>query len=396
MTRLLDKVIDCGYAQPAEGIVAVWFKRPDNSGFGAIWNAALKSETRIRIAPLTAKNMMGSEISLKQVNGKMEFFAEHEPILFEHKNFDELTKILKAAEIIAISPVKGFARMNAPGRISINLRSKLKAKTVKGEITIGNTRQRFTANPYLFTPTYFDCTAAPGKVVNYSIMPDNFQQPVTGKFTIPAIHTIPEVPEPMPLDGDLEKYQKIPSLYFASKSTIYPIDVFGWSGEKDLNVKLHLAHDNKFLYIGAVVTDDYHCNPYSGSAVVSGDVLQIAIHPYSNTADGKYPDDTNFALGLTDKGEATPVLYYGPDKDILKVQNCMVKRFEDKKITLYEIKLPLKSLKLDISSGKTFGLGAVVFDSDSGKRWDYYMNLYPGVTGNYNPERFGVFNFSTK
>ena len=126
------------------------------------------------------------------------------------------------------------------------------------------------------------------------------------------------------------------------------------------------------------------------------DVLQIAIHPYTNTAENKYPLDTNFALGLTDKGVTTPVLYRGPDKHILNRNNCFAKRFEDKKITLYEIKLPLSSLKLNIADGQTFGLGAVVFDSDSGKRWDYYMNLYPGVTGNYSPERFGVFNFSTK
>jgi len=396
MSRLLADVTESGHAQPAEGIVIVWFKRPDNSGFGAIWNAALKSETRIRIAPLTAKNMMGNNITLKQADGKMDFFVEHEPVIFEHKNFDELVKILKAAEVIPMSPVKEFARLTAPGKISINMRSKLKAKTVKGEITVGNTRKRFTANPYLFTPTYFECDAKPGSVVDYSIMPDNFPQPITGKFTIPSVHTIPKVAKALPLDGDLEKYKAIPSLYFASKNTIYPIDVFGWAGADDLNVKLHLAHDGKYLYIGAAVTDDYHCNPYSGGAVVSGDVLQIAIHPYTNTAENKYPLDTNFALGLTDKGVTTPVLYRGPDKHILNRNNCFAKRFEDKKITLYEIKLPLSSLKLNIADGQTFGLGAVVFDSDSGKRWDYYMNLYPGVTGNYSPERFGVFNFSTK
>ena len=90
------------------------------------------------------------------------------------------------------------------------------------------------------------------------------------------------------------------------------------------------------------------------------------------------------------------MVYYGPDKSVLTGKNCFVKRFEDKKITFYEMKLSLKSLKLDPASGQAFGFGAVVFDSDSGKRWDYYMNLYPGVTGGYNPERFGVFNFSTK
>ena len=75
-------------------------------------------------------------------------------------------------------------------------------------------------------------------------------------------------------------------------------------------------------------------------------------------------------------------------------KNCAVKRFEDKKITFYEMKLSLKQLQLDPDAGQCFGFGAVAFDSDSGKRWDYYMNLYPGVTGGYNPERFGVFNFS--
>ena len=69
----------------------------------------------------------------------------------------------------------------------------------------------------------------------------------------------------------------------------------------------------------------------------------------------------------------------------------MVIRDEKSKTTFYEWALPLPSLKLSPVSRRVFGFAATVFDDDSGVRWDYYMNLIPGITGGYDPEKFDLF-----
>jgi len=51
----------------------------------------------------------------------------------------------------------------------------------------------------------------------------------------------------------------------------------------------------------------------------------------------------------------------------------------------------MKSLEINPASDRVFGFSAVVFDDDSGTRWDYYMNLFPGITGGFDPARFGLF-----
>ena len=102
------------------------------------------------------------------------------------------------------------------------------------------------------------------------------------------------------------------------------------------------------------------------------------------------PDDTNMALALS-AGRVIPVFYYGADRQLFAKSNCAVRRDEKSKTTFYEWKIPLTSLGLDWKKEHVFGFSGVVFDDDSNTRWDYYMDLYPGITRKFDPSRFGLF-----
>ena len=393
IARFLRNVKTADFSIPSADTVAAIYGKSDGSACGAVWTCNPENAPDIVMDSVSMTDMDGLPRKFKADKGKIRFSAGYEPVLFYVKNYAEAKKVLAGMKFIMRDPLKADFRMKTRNLVKLYLSSKS---------TVGPVRCLFTydgrKNDVLVPPSEYVILELPLKDGQKKIsltldFPENGQQ-MSLAFDIPKMAAIPKLAKPFKPDASPEKWQDLPAMNFDSAGLIYPIDVFGWHGKDDLSVRLNLAHDGKHLYIFAAVKDDLHCNRHSGQGVAAGDIFQIAFDPKTNTfgtgKDGRRPDDTNIALALA-SGKTVPVFYYGPDRQLFEHSEYAVRRDENSKTTFYELKIPMKSLDINPASNRVFGFSAVVFDDDSNTRWDYYMNLFPGITGGFDPARFGLF-----
>jgi len=150
-----------------------------------------------------------------------------------------------------------------------------------------------------------------------------------------------------------------------------------WSGPDDQTSEVQVVYDAENVYIGVVVTDDYH-EDVSGNAW-NGDSIQLAIADAARTnlvalynyALGGYENGTGTFVGTDPTGAPYGLLIEherGPGGD--PACNCptvaFIRRDFAKKKTYYEIKLPVASLGLTgpLTVGTQFGLGMAINDGD--------------------------------
>ena len=130
-----------------------------------------------------------------------------------------------------------------------------------------------------------------------------------------------------------------------------------WDGPDDQSTDLQILWDADNVYLGLVVTDDYHENAMNSAW--NGDSAQMMI---SNGARDAQVALYNFALGGIE----------GALGDIIVNEEAgpggiegVVTRNGDTKLTTYEIKFPKESLALaELTAGVQFGLGMAVNDGD--------------------------------
>ena len=130
-----------------------------------------------------------------------------------------------------------------------------------------------------------------------------------------------------------------------------------WDGPDDQSTDLQILWDADNVYLGLVVTDDYHEN--AQNSAWNGDSAQMMIA--NDTRDAQVAL-YNFALGGIE----------GALGDIIVNEEAgpggiegVVTRNGDTKLTTYEIKFPKESLALaELTAGVQFGLGMAVNDGD--------------------------------
>ena len=157
-----------------------------------------------------------------------------------------------------------------------------------------------------------------------------------------------------------------------------------WTGPDDQSSSMQLAWkggsedlDENGLFIGLVVTDEYHQNPGSGW---NGDALQMMVTDYDPEAEEHVPGDFalyNFALTGED-GDLDPenpeyvenierTLEFFPFSAEDEFHDIAIVRDEDAGTTTYEIFLGTEPLGFDpdeLVEGQTLGIGMAINDGD--------------------------------
>lgn len=177
---------------------------------------------------------------------------------------------------------------------------------------------------------------------------------------------------PIVLDGNLSEWSGPaivnPRFYFpkgtGAAGQLLPFEEYPgaqdgstYSGPADHSTNLRILFDQNNVYLGLIVTDDYH--EHADPAAWNGDAAQIMIaNPTRDTQVALY----NYALAGVE-GALSGVLIdheAGPGGT-----NAVVSRNATTHQTTYEIQLPKESLLItDLTPGVQFGLGMSVNDGD--------------------------------
>lgn len=167
----------------------------------------------------------------------------------------------------------------------------------------------------------------------------------------------------------------------------------GWAGTDDLSAELRFLWDEKNLYFYAEVTDDVHAQPETYGSVWLGDSFQMAFSP-----DGS----TNYAelcWALGDDGNV--YAYCGTNKIVGTTQStdgsipggqCMIRRDEAAKKTVYEVAIPWTFIGLNgkaPESGSSIHFAALLNDNDGTGRKGY-MNIFDGIGQGKDPNKYGT------
>ena len=191
-------------------------------------------------------------------------------------------------------------------------------------------------------------------------------------------------PKPIVLDGDLSEWSGVPAVVtprFAvpkgtgsSASPNYvPFEEYDggtWSGPDDQSATVQIAFDDDNVYLGIVVTDDYHEN-VSGTAW-DGDAVQVLIADATrsqivalyNYALNGY-EDAQGKFVQTDGIIIEHVLGPATNETCHCATQAVIKRDSANKKTTYEIKLPKAALGLTSAQREPqFGLGIAINDGD--------------------------------
>lgn len=177
-------------------------------------------------------------------------------------------------------------------------------------------------------------------------------------------------PNPIVLDGKLDEWVGVPVLadpkYAVPKGsgtngTYVLFEEYQggtWTGPDDHTSAVQVVWDAENLYIGIVVTDDYHEN--SANSPWNGDSAQLMIANGTRTAEvGLF----NYALGGVEDALGEVIVQHerGPTGT-----DAVVTRDSATKKTTYEIKFPATALGLQapLKAGTKVGLGMAINDGD--------------------------------
>ena len=181
-------------------------------------------------------------------------------------------------------------------------------------------------------------------------------------------------------DFKLNRKSQLISLTEADPELEYRI----WKGPKDLSADIRLSRTDTSLELRVDVTDDIHCQPYSGFSVWQGDNLQICF---------RFPSQQDFwelGASLLDSGKTELFVFHAPEN--FKKENILrgisLKAERTGNLTSYRLNIPLKVCGLtaeQLRSGFRFNL--LVNENDGDGR-DGWLQIAPGIGESKNPERF--------
>lgn len=171
------------------------------------------------------------------------------------------------------------------------------------------------------------------------------------------------------IDGDLSEWSGVsidnPQFSIPKESgdagTLTTFEILNadadWTGPEDHSTSLQIAYDSDNVYLGLVVTDDYHEN--AANSAWNGDTVQMMVaNDARDTQIGLY----NYALGGIEGALGDVIINHeaGPGGT-----SAAVVRDAAAGQTTYEVMLPKAALGLDsIGAGTQFGLGMAVNDGD--------------------------------
>jgi hypothetical protein len=153
-----------------------------------------------------------------------------------------------------------------------------------------------------------------------------------------------------------------------------------------LNALAICGWDNDFFYIGAVVDDAVHYQPYDELDVWKADSLQVAFDPLLNGSPGKTasvaekrseayqegygPDDYETGIALTPNGPQFSLIHTPPGVPCGTVKEAKVVVNYTDSHAVYEVGIPWQVFQgIKPTKGSVFGMDILVNDSDGDKRY---------------------------
>lgn len=393
IARFLTNVEKAQYIRFSDTVTAGIYGKTDGTACAAVWSTDPRNSPLAEMNINKTSDIMGMPLKLKTKNGKMFFDVGFEPILFYGNNYETMLKDIKTISLREKQPLEINFRMKDMKTIKVYISNISHIKDETGHFVFNGKKIDFIVPKGEYAVYYLPVDYAPNRKIKLDMFVDSMNQSIPFLYEMPRVNLIPKLEKEMKIDGNMAKWHYLKPMIFETQDLIYPPDVFSWYGKEDLSVHLRMAHDSKFLYVSAEVRDDLHFNKFAGMEISHGDNFQLAIDPLTNSfgrKNLKENDDTNIALALA-KGIVSPIYYYGPDKKLFESSEYTINRFENAKITFYELKLSFEKLKINPAKKHIFGLAGVVFDDDSDSKYDYYMTLYSGVACKFDPSKFGLF-----
>lgn len=185
---------------------------------------------------------------------------------------------------------------------------------------------------------------------------------------------VPKLEFPVKVDGDLSEWEGAPGLPLALNAP-----------ERGLNAIARLGWDGEHLLLAVAVEDEKHFNAKQGARIWDGDCLQFAFDPVREKTEP-------FNLGVALASERVQAhQWMGPEENVLLQGEYAVSRDDQKGMTTYEVKIPIKSLIAAPAKGAVFGFNAVVFNDEDGEGHDYWIGLSPGLAGGLDPAQYRLF-----
>ena len=186
-------------------------------------------------------------------------------------------------------------------------------------------------------------------------------------------YTAFKAPNEIKLDGDLEEWPSDEELVITNPPFYIPKgegdqgdrvthEEHGggvWDGLEDHSATIRILYDDENVYLGIVVTDDYHQNPGDGW---NGDSIQLHIADEDRASRvGLH----NIALPAEDPVDEPIEDFVIHNEGSLEGTEVFIIRDSAAKTTTYEIMLPLEVVGVDeLAEGVKFGLGMAINDGD--------------------------------
>lgn len=208
-----------------------------------------------------------------------------------------------------------------------------------------------------------------------------------------ALECCPRIKFKGKIDGDLSKWSGHPFITMNERGQIMPPDPWiDWKGPAHFSAKIYIGWDDEYFYMLADVKDKIHCNKFP-EAIYRGDSIQFAFSFSDNNkkcAYGKNDKELGFAL----VNEKVITSQWAGSGNVWEKTECIVKRDENMKKTIYEMRIPLQILNIKSLKGTVFGFNFVIFNDDTGTRANYWYQLSSGITSGKNPSLFKKFMLS--
>ena len=164
-----------------------------------------------------------------------------------------------------------------------------------------------------------------------------------------------------------------------------------WKGPEDLSGKVYLTRSRDSLKLRVEVTDDRHCQPFSGEESWKGDSVQLALRIPGQAG--------SWEIGFFRRGDGGNgcFVWNAPAGfDVRRVTERFrleTGRDEERKRTLYEAVIPFAAVGLtEEAAGRGFRFNLLINDND-GEMRESFIAVAPGLGDSKNTDFFPVVSF---
>ena len=195
---------------------------------------------------------------------------------------------------------------------------------------------------------------------------------VFNRFTEKQPVTIFKATTPIVIDGNLSEWQKnTTTKIIIDKKEQIVIGKNEWQGIKDLSATIMLTYDQKYLYIAALVTDDFPLrNKFSDGDLWQGDAIEFVFGTDPDSSvDRRFMDPSDAQIGLSagypEKG-MPPFIWYFSKKQ--KGQTEDIKAVKTTEGYIVETRIPWKELagkEFIPTINKKYGMTVAIDDADN-------------------------------